>query len=210
MKKDIVKSRLKHILNFNHTDRIFARECEIREIESHIKNNFLNKYHLQGSDRASLSLGAFYKNELVAVMTFGVLRVALGNKANLLGKNEYEMYRFCVSKSVIGVAGKLIKAFIKKYKPTKIITFADRRYSNALAFYSSIGFQFVANTSPNYYYFNTKNPYKLYHRFNFRKQELPKKLDHFDPNLTEWENMKLNGYDRIWDCGHIKYEWNFQ
>jgi hypothetical protein len=30
----------------------------------------------------------------------------------------------------------------------------------------------------------------------------------FNPNLTEWENMKNNGYDRIWDCGNFKYEWS--
>ena len=29
----------------------------------------------------------------------------------------------------------------------------------------------------------------------------------FDPHLTEWQNMQLNGYDRIWDCGHYKFEW---
>jgi hypothetical protein len=27
----------------------------------------------------------------------------------------------------------------------------------------------------------------------------------YDPNLSEWENMKNNGYDRIWDCGNSKY-----
>jgi len=36
---------------------------------------------------------------------------------------------------------------------------------------------------------------------------MAKKLANFNPNLSEWENMKNNGYDRIWDCGHLKYEW---
>lgn len=38
----------------------------------------------------------------------------------------------------------------------------------------------------------------------FKYNELPI----FDINLTNWENMQLNGYDRIWDCGYIKYEWD--
>ena len=25
------------------------------------------------------------------------------------------------------------------------------------------------------------------------------------PYASFWENMKNNGYDRIWDCGHGKY-----
>ena len=34
---------------------------------------------------------------------------------------------------------------------------------------------------------------------------LNKKLDVVDLSLTEWQNMQLNNYDRIWDCGNIKY-----
>jgi hypothetical protein len=26
--------------------------------------------------------------------------------------------------------------------------------------------------------------------------------------LSEWQNMQINGYDRIWDCGHMKFIWN--
>ena len=29
-------------------------------------------------------------------------------------------------------------------------------------------------------------------------------------NKLNWENMKNNGYDRIWDCGNLKYEWKKQ
>ena len=32
-------------------------------------------------------------------------------------------------------------------------------------------------------------------------------LPKFDPHKSEWENMKDNGFDRIWDCGHLKYLW---
>jgi hypothetical protein len=36
---------------------------------------------------------------------------------------------------------------------------------------------------------------------------LNEKLEVFDPSLTEWQNMQLNGYDRIWDCGCNAYEY---
>jgi len=42
----------------------------------------------------------------------------------------------------------------------------------------------------------------------FQKHKLEKMLDTFNPNLTEFENMKMNGYDRIWDCGNVKFVWN--
>jgi hypothetical protein len=168
-------------------------------------NDFLNHTHLQGKDNSSIRIGAYYNDKLVSVMTFGKLRVALGNDKRLEG--EYEMYRFSLGEDrIIGIGGKLLSYFIKKYNPLKIITYADRRYSSKNAFYNKIGFNLISNTSPNYWYFKygTKN---IYHRFNFRKSELVKKLANFDSNLTEWQNMQLNGYDRVWDCGNYKYEW---
>ena len=50
---------------------------------------------------------------------------------------------------------------------------------------------------------------KREHRFAYRKSELPKKLQTYDENLSEWENMKNNNYDRIWDCGSIKFKMDF-
>jgi len=37
------------------------------------------------------------------------------------------------------------------------------------------------------------------------KHNLKDKLQIFDPNLTEWQNMQLNNYDRIWDCGNFVF-----
>ena len=43
------------------------------------------------------------------------------------------------------------------------------------------------------------------HRFSFRKSELADKLDTFDPNKTEVQNIKDNGWFRIFDCGDLRY-----
>ena len=204
-KKEIIKSKLKHILKLNTTNKIYARKCKLQEISSFIKNQFLNQYHIQGDDKSIISIGAYYNDELVSVMTFGKMRIALGSKNHV--DNEYELYRFCVSKSVVGIASKMFSYFVKKYNPNKITTYADRRFSNNTSFYDKLGFALEKNTSLNYWYFSLKSPYDVYHRFNFRKSELHKKLQSFDPSLTEWENMQLNGYDRIWDCGNLKYVW---
>lgn len=68
-------------------------------------------------------------------------------------------------------------------------------------------FERSKDTDPNYWYFRVGEDIR-FHRFGFAKHTLEKKLKHFDKSLSEWENMKLNGYDRIWDCGHILYEYN--
>ena len=47
----------------------------------------------------------------------------------------------------------------------------------------------------------------LFNRQMFQKSKLKKKLQKFDEALSEWENMKANGFDRSWDCGHLKFIW---
>ena len=203
-KQAIVMRRLQHILGYsNKSDTIYARKCNVRPITHTVSADFLDINHLQGKDNSSIKLGLFYDNKLVSVMTFGILRLALGHNPQ---PDTYEMYRFCSSGNIIGAGGKLLSYFVKTYTPGKIISYADRRYSIDTAFYLKLGFQLVGKSSPGYFY--TDDFLTRYHRFNFRKSELSKKLKIFDPGLSEWENMQLNGYDRIWDCGQLKYEWN--
>lgn len=202
LKKDIVKSKLNNFLHKNLS--VFARKCTVKQLDNVECQEFLNKNHIQGKDNSSIQCGLYYNNNLVMVATFGNLRVMLGNKHK---NNVYELYRLCSSVNVIGGASKLIKYFINTYKPTKIVSYADRRYTYMHnSFYEKIGFIKINNGTPNYWYFGKGLNYKRFHRFNFAKHTLSKKLKVFDKKLSEWENMRNNGYDRIWDCGSIKYE----
>ena len=135
-------------------------------------------------------------------MTFGACRLALGNKSE---SDKYELLRYCgnFNFTIIGGASKLLSFFEKKYKPKNIISYADKRWSNGDIYYK-LGFIHVRDTQPNYWYFDRH--YKFYHRFGFRKSVLNKKLEYFNPELTEWENMKNNGWNRVWDCGNILFE----
>jgi very-short-patch-repair endonuclease len=199
-KQKIVKSRIKNLFNKNFR-KIYARKCIVKEISSDLKSKFLKKYHIQGNDKSNLHLGLFYKNRLISVMTFNPYRIALGNKSK---KDCYELTRFCsiFNFSIVGGASKLLKYFEKKYKPKEIISYADRRWSDG-NLYKLLNFNLVGETQPNYWYI-IRNQRK--HRFAYRKSELPKLLKIYDQNLTEWDNMQLNGYDRIWDCGSLKFE----
>ena len=49
--------------------------------------------------------------------------------------------------------------------------------------------------------------YKREYRFNYTKGKLIKMG--YDANKTEWDIMKEIGYDRIWDCGNLKYGLTF-
>lgn len=201
-KQDIIKNKLRHILS-SDIPSIYARNCIIKEISVGDKSKFLEENHVQGNDKSKIKLGAFHDNELVGVMTFSNYRISLGRNSK---ENCYELSRFSTNQRVIGLGSKMLKYFITNYKPQKIISYSDKRFSSPNStIYDKMGFVKTGETEPNYWYF--KNGYsKRYHRFGFRKNVLYKKLKNFDDSLTEYENMQNNGYEKIYDCGSDRYE----
>jgi hypothetical protein len=194
--KDIVKSILKNTLN-KTPNKIYARNCEIKEVNDKESEVFLNENHIQKSDRSTIKLGLYHNNNLVSIMTFAISRFDK--------KYQYEMIRFCnkINTSVIGGANKLFSYFVNAYNPTSVVSYSDRRYFSGNV-YQNLGFKFERNTPPNYFYI-INNYKELKSRMNFQKYKLKNILTVFDKKLTEWENMKNNGFDRIWDCGHSKW-----
>ena len=191
-KKEIVKLRLKQILGISSLIRVHARKCEIKEISPTVKNEFLNKFHLQGEDKSKRKLGAFYNDELVSVMTFSKGNISKGSK-NLDG--IYELSRFCSKYHIPGIASKLLSHFKRNYDWKEIFSYADRRWSDGDLYYK-LGFELTHITKPNYFY--TKGTTRL-HRFNFRKKYNEPK------NIPEWILRLQDGYYQIWDCGHYKF-----
>jgi Mn-dependent DtxR family transcriptional regulator len=193
-KKELVISRLKSKLGTN--SRLYARKCDIAELSYSNTKAFLNRHHIQGSCASSVNIGLYHQMELVAVMTFGKSRY---------DKNiQWELIRYCSKQgiNVVGGASKLFKYFTKTYNPASLISYSDKSW-NTGGLYSAIGFEYSHSTAPAYYY--TRDYVTFENRVAYQKHKLKDKLDVFDPKLTEWENMKLNGYDRIWDCGTDVY-----
>jgi very-short-patch-repair endonuclease len=196
-------SKLKNILGMTKY-KIYARKCMVKPIDKKTKKEFINKYHIQGDVKSCIELGLFYKNRLVQVMTFSKGRVVMGQR-NV--PDKYELARMCSINNfnVVGGASKLLKFFERNYTPKKLISYADKRWSGYSNVYSKMGFSLSHESKPNYWYFLQNKNYRFWHRYMFAKHTLQKRLSNFDPSLTEWENMKNNGYDRIWDCGNYVF-----
>lgn len=194
-KRNIWKSVIKNKIGFV-TNKIYARKCEIKKIDDLTKKTFLNDNHLQGNCSSSINLGLFYNNEIVSIMTFG--------KSRFSDEYKYELLRFCnkIDTIVVGSASKLLKHFIKQYGKN-IISYANRRWSIG-SLYEKIGFKFLINREPNYFYFKT-NENILYSRIKFQKHKLKKLLAIYNEDLSETENMYNNGYRKIFDCGNKVY-----
>jgi hypothetical protein len=191
------KNRILILCNKLELHRIHARKCQILEISSKEALPFLERNHLQSSTPSKIYIGAYYNCNLIAVMTFALSR---DNKT-------LELNRFCSLSGVVipGIASKLFAFFEKTYKPSAIVSFSDNRYSNG-GIYPILGFCKVKDLPADYSYVNLKTNQR-YHKFAFSKSKILK-VHNFEKTMTEWEMMQELGYDRIWDCGKIKWVWN--
>lgn len=198
-KLDICKSMLRAKLGAIDK-KIYARKCLIRTVSINEERIFLNENHLQGYIPSAIKIGMFLNDEMVAIMTFG--------KPRYTRHYEWEMLRFCskINTTVIGAANKFLTYFETHYTPKSIISYANRRFSSG-HLYDKLGFCKLRDTEPSYFYIKRDNYYDLHHRSSFTKQKALRMFpDSSDPNMTEWEIMKNNNYDKIYDCGTSVYE----
>lgn len=197
----LVKSRLASYINTVHMSKLYARQCTVREVSAKQARIFCKDNHLQGYGAGStVKLGAFYDKELVAIMTFSKPSLAKGSKTYTEG--VWELHRFCskCNYHVVGVASKLLKFFERNYKWLELFSYADRRWSKG-NLYEQLGFTFSHCTLPNYWYFKGSNVNRT-NRFSLRKGAVAND----DLTISEWQNRQFQGYNRIWDCGNLKYK----
>ena len=186
---------IKSILDID-TIRIYARNCDVKEISTKEARKFLDTYHLQGYASSNIKLGLYHKDELVEVMTFGKPR---------FNKNyEYELIRLCTSSSykVIGGSQKLFKYFLNKYNPKSIISYCDiSKFTGDV--YEKLGFNFIEYTQSNYIWTNYISTFP---RYLTQKHKLKEIFNDLNDDYTEDSAMMSHGYVKIYDCGNAKYE----
>lgn len=184
--KSIISGKLKK------NTRIFARKCIVKELSFDETKIFLEENHLQGFCPSKYRYGLFYNGELVQVMTFGVSRF---NK-----RYDFELLRLASKKftSVVGGASKLLK-FFRDSHTGSIISYSNLRFSSGDV-YRKLGFTQLGRTNVNYFYAGHN---KILTRNQCQKHRLKDLLESFDQSKTESENMRLNGYFKVFDCGNL-------
>jgi len=121
-KREVLKSYILHAADKTPT-KIYARDCEVREVESKVGTKFELENCFYGKRGASLRLGLYLKKDkyglkkgdLILIYTFG---------KNFFGKDNetIEIIRVGTLKfhSVLGGPSKILKHFLKNYKTLKI------------------------------------------------------------------------------------------
>ena len=187
--RKLIESMISGKLKLNN--KIWARKCKIKILNINEYKNFVNQNHLQGFVGCNAKIGLTYNDELVCV----------GGFSNI--NNIWEISRFCSKKfnNIVGGFSRILNFFIKNYKPSKIISYANLDHSNG-SLYEKNNFKLIKITEPGYFYY--KNGV-VYSRQQFQKHKLSNKLKNFDEKLSELQNMLNNGYRRCWNSGNKLY-----
>ena len=178
-----------------------GRKLELKEVNSSDIKEFLDNNHLQGSINSNVNIAAYYKNEIVAVMSFSKPRFNSGF--------EYEITRMCYKQGIIihGAAEKMFKYFIKIYKPSSVLTYTDiSKFTGNV--YLRLGFKLADKpiTEPNYVWVKSYTG-EVLSRYQTQKHKLVE-LGLNKYGDTEDEIMKNLGYSKIYDSGNIKLVYN--
>jgi hypothetical protein len=191
-KPDIVKNRLRSVLGLD--SRRYARSCSVSEISSKEASKFLNAWHLQGSAAATVQLGLRFKDDLVAVMTFG--RPRWSKMA------DWELIRFASAGTIVGGASKLLAAFRRTHHGS-IISYADSCWSSG-NLYKALNFSFSHYSKPSYWWVSEKDG--IFSRYQTQKKKLPNLFQQlnkpFIKELSESSNMELAGFLKVFDRGN--------
>lgn len=180
-------------------EKVFARKCKLYKLSSSATNEFLNKYHLQGTCRGQiLSLGLYHGSELVEVMTFGKSRYDKKHDVELLRLCSHPRYR------VVGGASKLFKFATDYYGLSNIISYCDiSKFSGNV--YEIIGMKKIRTTPPQEVWSDGMNKITA----NLLRQQGFDRL--FSTNFGKGSSNELlmieHGWLPIEDCGQAVYEY---
>lgn len=177
----------------HYSEKTYARELTIVETDYTTASNFLEKNHIQGGARGTYYLALIDGQERVRAML--VLR-------KTHREDELSIERYATAGIIPGGFTRLLAYAGKKYKPAQWVTFADRSISTG-NLYEANGFEVDKILKPDYSYFCKAS---REHKFNYRKERFKKDPDLlYEEGLTERELAALNGLNRIWDSGKVRY-----
>jgi hypothetical protein len=213
-RQDQVKSLLANAVGSrSDTRKVNARSCDIEQVKVGGLRDCFDAYHIQGHVyTASLALGLFYENEIVAAMTFS----KGGNQRGAARRGKeavWTLSRYATSCVVRGGFQKLLKRGREIIGPDKdIISFSMNDYFQGGS-YEKAGFVREEEVGPDYQVYHRKTG--LLPKSHWARKNIPARLAEigvdggFNPEMderTEWGVQNEVGAIRVWDSGKIRWK----
>lgn len=157
---------------------IIVKNIKIKHISKETIILFLKDNSLKNYEKSNINIALYSDNVIVSI-------ISLSN----IDSNNYILNNFCNKNFSFNKNNfkLLMKHFIDNYNPYSILSKLDFRYENE-KIYEENSFYFIEKTYPNYSYIKNNKFYD--------KSFLSSSAEAFS-----------NNYRRIWDCGHLIYEW---
>jgi hypothetical protein len=170
-----------------------ARKLTLREVAWGDARHFYEERHLQGAGTPCRdNLALFDGGELVACASF---------REDRFGSNDYELLRYATKYKITGGFARLLAAYAVGRSGKTLVSYCDTRWFNGDTYLRN-GFVCSGETDVGYWWCKHS---RRHSRFRFQKHKLAERLAKFDITKTEDQNMRDNGYWKIWDCGMSKW-----
>lgn len=186
-KQNIIKNRLKNLICKSH-NKIYAKNCIIKQVKFNEVNEFLKENHLYGSVNSSINYGLYHNNKLVYLMCFSKPRKGIKHKTN----TSYELLRFCnkLDYLIIGGLNRLFNHFINNnININEVYSISPLEWTDDA--YSKINMKLKSITKYSYWYI--KNNIRV--------------------NKNDLKTLKydiLKPTNKIYGAGHKIYVWTRQ
>jgi hypothetical protein len=173
--------------------RVGARACIVKEVPRSQATPFLDRCHVQGSNRlAIVRFGLFIGDELVGVMS-------LGRHPRQIEQNWIVLDRLCFAPGVQVVGGSSrLFARAKEWATERgyddIVSYSDNRLTPGDV-YERLEFARHKAYRPDYFYVRDGK--------RISKQSQRKSHTECPADLTEWEWAAARGLERIYDAGKV-------
>jgi hypothetical protein len=178
---------------------IYARKCKIYKLKKKPTDDFLNKYHLQGTVRGQiLCLGLNYRGELVQVMTFGLSRYDKNHAIELLRLATKSGY------AVVGGSERLFKFATEKLWVENIISYCDlSKFTGDV--YDRLGMKLIRKTPPQITW--SRNHQKVTSMLLRQRGYDQLFKSDYGKGVSNEQLMIENGWLPVPDCGQAVFEY---
>ena len=193
-RREVVERMIARKLGVSTEERVNARSLKKAFVNAKEARKFLDENHIQGFVAGTAYYALKRDDEILALLVMRHRK-----------DNEWELARYATSANVRGGFTRLFKWF-QRDRPTaqKVVTFADRGVSDG-GLYEATGFKYDGELAPDYMYVVRG---KREHKFNYRKARFKRDENlKYEEGLTERELAALNGLERIYDAGKVRWVW---